>query len=60
LPIEVDASKAETSFENGIVRLVLPKAASAKPQRIAVRVLNGNHAEGTPALSEGSRRKSEN
>jgi HSP20 family protein len=37
LPFEVDAAKAEASFENGIVRITLPKAERAKPQKIAVR-----------------------
>jgi len=37
LPFEVDAAKAEATFDNGIVRIVLPKAERAKPQRIAIR-----------------------
>ena len=37
LPFEVDAGKAEATFENGIVRIVLPKAERAKPHRIAIR-----------------------
>lgn len=36
LPFEVDASQAEATFDNGIVRITLPKAARAKPQKIAV------------------------
>lgn len=42
LPFEVDAAKADASFENGIVRIVLPKAERAKPHRIAVRTAAGN------------------
>jgi HSP20 family protein len=37
LPFEVDASKAEATFDNGIVRITLPKAERAKPQKIAIR-----------------------
>jgi HSP20 family protein len=37
LPFEVDAGKAEATFEHGIVRIVLPKAERAKPQKIAIR-----------------------
>jgi HSP20 family protein len=36
LPIKVDVDKAEAHFENGILTLTLPKAAEAKPTRIAV------------------------
>jgi HSP20 family molecular chaperone IbpA len=36
-PFEVDASRAEAIFEHGVLRLVLPKAAHARPQRIPVR-----------------------
>jgi HSP20 family protein len=57
LPFDVDVSNAETSFENGIVRLVLPKAASARPQRIEVRVLNGHHNGSTHAIDDGSQRE---
>jgi len=38
LPVEVDAGKADASFENGILRLRLPKAETAKPRQIKVRV----------------------
>ena len=41
LPFEVDAAKAEATFENGIVRIALPKAERAKPHRIAVRSASG-------------------
>jgi HSP20 family protein len=37
LPFEVDAAKADASFENGILRIALPKAERAKPQTIAIR-----------------------
>jgi HSP20 family protein len=41
LPFEVDAAKAEATFENGIVRIALPKAERAKPYRIEVRTASG-------------------
>ena len=37
LPIEVDAGKADATFENGILRLRLPKAESARPKRIELQ-----------------------
>lgn len=36
LPFPVDADHAEATFENGVVRVILPKAASAKPRKIAI------------------------
>jgi HSP20 family protein len=36
LPRAVDADKAETSFENGVLTLTLPKTADAKPKQIKV------------------------
>ncbi len=36
LPVEVDGSNADATFENGVLRLVLPKAEAAKPRRIPV------------------------
>lgn len=50
LPIEVDAAKAEASFENGVLRLVLPKAEAAKPRQIQVQARSTN-AE-APAITE--------
>ena len=41
LPFEVDASKAEATFENGLVRIALPKAEQAKPQKIAIKAGTG-------------------
>ena len=37
LPFEVEASQAEATFENGLVRIALPKAERAKPQKIAIK-----------------------
>ncbi len=46
LPFEVDASKAEASFEQGIVRITLPKAEWTKPHKIAITVGSGQEAIG--------------
>lgn len=50
LPFEIDANKAEATFENGIVRIVLPKAEWTKPQKIAIRVAH----EPAKAIGAGS------
>jgi HSP20 family protein len=47
LPFEVDADKAEASFEHGIVRIVLPKAETAKPKTIAIKAGAATQAIGT-------------
>ena len=41
LPFEVDASKAEATFENGVARITLPKAEWTKPRQIAIHSANG-------------------
>jgi HSP20 family protein len=38
LPRAVDADKAQTAFENGVLTLTLPKTADAKPKQIKVAV----------------------
>jgi HSP20 family protein len=48
LPIEVDASKADASCEHGILRLRLPKAETAKPRQITVRVAQPAIEAGEP------------
>jgi HSP20 family protein len=37
LPIQVDANKAEATFENGLLTLTLPKSEATKPRKIQVR-----------------------
>jgi len=37
LPALVDADKVEASYENGVLRLTLPKSEAAKPRKIAVK-----------------------
>lgn len=44
LPFEVDASRTEATFENGIVRVVLPKAERARPQKISITTGKGQQA----------------
>jgi HSP20 family protein len=51
LPFEVDASKAEAVFEHGIVRITLPKADWAKPQRIPVTAVSNQQAIGAGSRS---------
>jgi len=38
LPMELDSNRAEASIDNGMLRLVLPKAETAKPRQIKVKV----------------------
>ena len=49
LPFQVDADKAEASFEHGILRVTLPKAEAAKPKKIAIS--SGQHE----AIGSGSK-----
>jgi HSP20 family protein len=49
LPFKVDFDRAEAQVEDGILRMVFPKAAEAKPRRISV---SGGHTITTPELSE--------
>jgi HSP20 family protein len=50
-PFEVDPARAEASFEHGVLRITLPKAAGARPQQIPVRFGGGAT---TQALTEGT------
>ena len=47
LPFEVDAGQARASFGQGIVKIVLPKAAHAKPTTIPITAGQGAQAIGT-------------
>ena len=44
LGLPVDSDKIEAAYENGVLRLNLPKAAQAQPKQIRVRS-NGQHSE---------------
>ncbi len=37
LPVEVNADKAEATFENGVLKLTLPKVEQAKPKHIKLQ-----------------------
>jgi HSP20 family protein len=41
LPAPVNAAKVQALLEQGVLRLILPKAESVKPQRIPVQPANG-------------------
>lgn len=49
LPMEVDASRADATFEHGILKIRLPKSEATKPRKIAIRV-----SSETPGLESGS------
>lgn len=36
LPVVVDADRVQAKYENGVLKLTLPKSAAAKPRKIAV------------------------
>jgi HSP20 family protein len=40
LPVDVDVNKVEARFEDGVLTIALPKAASAKPRKIEVKALD--------------------
>lgn len=42
LPMALDAARAEATFDNGMLRLTLPKAESEKPKQIKVKVGSGS------------------
>ena len=44
LPFEVDAAKAVATFDNGIVRITLPKAERARPFKIEIRAAENQQA----------------
>lgn len=55
LPFPVDADHAEASFEQGVLRVTLPKAETAKPKKIALN-LEQKQAIGA-GQSNGSRNR---
>jgi HSP20 family protein len=63
LPFPLDPDRVEASFEHGIVRIVAPKAAHAKPHKIAISgrqtqpeaiTANGETPDETPAAVASS------
>ncbi len=47
LPFPVDPDAANATFEHGVLRVVLPKAESAKPKKIAIQTTGEREAIGT-------------
>ena len=47
LPVKVDADQAEASFDNGVLALRLPKAASIRPKQIKVGVASNGAGDGS-------------
>lgn len=45
LPIDVDAGKADATFDHGILKLRLPKSASAQPKQIKVRTADNQQSQ---------------
>jgi HSP20 family protein len=60
VPFEVDAGKAEATFENGMLRLTLPKAEAARPRQIKVRLAGENGSVEAIADGETSEKSSDN
>lgn len=55
LPVEVDPSKAEAIFDNGIVRITLPKAEWTRPRKIAITAGSDTHEAVGPGGQQTSR-----
>jgi len=49
LPTAVDADKVEAVYENGVLKLIIPKAEAVKPRRIAVNAPKTIEGEATEA-----------
>lgn len=43
LPSGLDIDRAEASFENGMLRLAIPRAEAAKPRQIPVKTVSDGH-----------------
>jgi HSP20 family protein len=54
LPQNVDFSKAEANYHDGVLTLTLPKAANAQPRQIPVKSGNGNGANGANSTNGSS------
>jgi HSP20 family molecular chaperone IbpA len=50
LPMDVDSGRAEATFENGVLRLTLPKAETARARQIHVQ--GPAHEQGVPEISD--------
>ena len=47
LPTGLEADKAATTFEHGVLRLSIPKAEQVKPRQIKITPVSNGHAERT-------------
>ena len=52
LPTGLEADKATASFENGVLRLEIPKAEQVKPRQIRITPVSNGHAERTNGHAE--------
>lgn len=53
LPFDVDADRAEATFDNGMLQLTLPKRESAKPRTIVVKPGSGMNFNPTSGTASG-------
>jgi HSP20 family protein len=54
LPSGLEPDKAEATFDNGVLRLRIPKAEEVKPRQIRISpTIDGKVAAGTPAVEAG-------
>jgi HSP20 family protein len=53
LPVDVDAAKADATFDYGILKLHLPKAESAQPKQIKVRTVTNPEPQSIASGSVG-------
>jgi HSP20 family protein len=60
LPIQVDANKAEATFEHGILTLTLPKSEATKPRKIQVRAQGTIQGEASGAPQSGGSSQTQN
>jgi HSP20 family protein len=65
VPVEVDAAKAEASYENGLLILTLPKSEATKPRKIQVKggssgqsISGGTQKETVPIQGQSSQSQS--
>jgi HSP20 family protein len=54
LPVEIDANRADATFEHGVLRLLLPKAETAKPRKIEIRTVKANEVLETESATTES------
>lgn len=52
LPTGLETDKATASFENGVLRLDIPKAEQVKPRQIKITPVSNGHAERTEKPAE--------